>query len=68
MDILHRVGPHAVDEPVFPKVIAGCHGDMMFVDQHCLDACAAELDAEKGLVQIHRYAHGFSDAYGSDFG
>ena len=52
---VHRIGPDAVYQLVFPLKIALSDGDMLLVDQHGLDAGRAQLNAEYGFFQIHHF-------------
>ena len=54
---VEAVGPEAVDELVLPRVAALCDGLVLPVDENCLDAGGAELDAEDG-------ASGFYGGFG----
>ena len=49
VDSIHRIGPHAVYELVFPFIVAGGNGNMLVIYEHRLDTCRAQLDAQCGL-------------------
>ena len=51
--VFHGVGPHAVQQAVFPFVAAGGDGDVLFIQQHRLDAGGAQLQAQNRFFQIH---------------
>ena len=55
-DHVHRIGPDAVHELIFPLKIAGGDGDVFLVDQHGLDAGRAELDPQSGFRKVHVYS------------
>ena len=56
---LHGVGPDAVCQLILPFVSAGGNGNVVFVNENCLDAGRAKLNAQSGVFQIH----GFSSLY-----
>ena len=54
VDAFHGIGPDAVDEPVFPFIVAGGDGTVLLIDQDGFDAGRAKLNPEYGFGQIHR--------------
>ena len=56
---LHGVGPDAVCQLILPFVSARGNGNVVFVNENCLDAGRAKLNAQSGVFQIH----GFSSLY-----
>ena len=53
VDLVERIGPHPVDQAVFPAVTAGGDRFMLAIEQDGLDAGRAELDAEHSLFLVH---------------
>ena len=55
-DGLHGIGPDTVHQLVLPFVGAGGDGNVVFVDEHCLDPGGAQLNAQGGGFEIHSHS------------
>ena len=45
-DILQRICPHAILQPVLPVMIAGCNRHIVLIYQNCLDSGGTKLDSQ----------------------
>ena len=64
--VVEMIGPVAVLKPVFPVVRAAGQYRVIGTDQNSLDACGAQLDAERRLVPLnHKEITALSDLRGA---
>jgi len=52
-DGLDAIGPQTIDELVLPGVTALCDGLVVFVNQHSLDTCGSEFNAQHGTTGFY---------------
>ena len=56
LDHIHRVCPYTVYELILPLEVPRGDRNMLFIDEHGLDACRAQFDSQYGFCKVHHFS------------